>query len=148
MRALEIVVVLTCPAGAADCLARMREVLDCIERPMTRWPSSAEWERELPEWFVRACGRPMSDEEARDWLTRWRGMSREEQARASEDKAWSLPDWLYWMEPSNSVWQWTRAKQRSETELEVTLAVNGLPVALGAFTWLARVAGAAGVEAP
>ena len=90
----------------------------------------------------------MSDEEARDWLKKWRGMSRDEQARVSANAVWSLPDWLHWMEPGNSVWQWARAKQRSDTELDVTLAVDGLPVALGAFTWLARAAGAAGIEVP
>jgi hypothetical protein len=37
------------------------------------------------------------------------------------------------------------SEQRSATELEVTLAVEGLPVALGAFKWLARTAGAESV---
>lgn len=147
MSTFEVVVVLSCPAGAADCLARMREVLDRIESVGTRWPALDRWEQELPEWFVRACASPMSDEEAQAWLQRWRGMSQAEQSRASEEKPWSLPDWLYWMEPAQSVWRWTRATQRNALDLEVTLAVAGLPVALGAFKWLARTAGAERVTA-
>jgi hypothetical protein len=145
MSALEIVMVLTCPAGAANCHARMREVLDCIEAAGRSWPSLSEWERQLPGWFVGACASPMSEKEAQDWLQRWRGMSKAEQARITEEQRWSLPDWLYWMEPSHSVWRWIRAKERSTTELEVTLAVEGLPVALDAFKWLARAAGAASI---
>ena len=147
MSALEVVLVLTCPAGAAVCLARMRQVLDCVETARTVWPALDRWEEVLPEWFVRACAKPMSDEEAQSWLHRWRGMSQAEQSRVSEEQPWSLPDWLYWMEPTQSVWRWARARQRSATELEVTLAVEGLPVALGAFKWLARTAGAERVMA-
>jgi hypothetical protein len=142
MSAMEIDLVLNCPAGAADCLTRMRGVLDCVERAGPTWASLDQWEQDLPGWFVHACARPMSDEEAQDWLNRWRGMSKAEQSRVSEEQSWSLPDWLYWMEPSHSVWRWTRAKLRSALELEVTLAIEGLPVALGAFQWLARAAGA------
>jgi len=75
-------------------------------------------------------------------------MSRVEQARFSEDEQWSLPNWLYWMEPSNSVWQWLRATLLTPVDLEVTLAVDGLPVALGAFKWLARTAGAERIVDP
>lgn len=142
MSALEVVVALTCPAGAADCLARMRQVLECVESARTTWPSLDRWEEELPEWFVRACAKPMSDDQAQAWLQRWRGMSPAEQSRVTEEQQWSLADWLYWMEPTQSVWKWVRARQQSATELEVTLAVEGLPVALGAFKWLARTAGA------
>lgn len=125
----------------------MREVLDSVERATARWPSLDQWEHDLPEWFVRACARPMSDAEAQDWLQRWRSMPNAERSRVSEEQPWSLPDWLYWMEPSQSVWRWGRATQRTTVELEVTLAVEGLPVALGAFKWLARAAGAERVMA-
>jgi hypothetical protein len=107
--ALEVDVVLTCPAGAAACLARMRDVLDRVESVRTEWPALERWEELLPEWFVRACARPMSEEEAQRWMQRWRGMSEAEQSRLSEEQPWSLPDWLYWMEPTQSVWQWARA---------------------------------------
>ena len=147
MSVIEVVMVLSCPAGAAHCLARMREVLDRVERVGTRWPAVDQWEQDLPEWFVRVCAKPMSDAQAQAWLQRWQGMAQGEKARASEEAPWSLPDWLYWMEPAQAVWRWVRAAQRNTHELEVTLAVDGLPVALGAFEWLARAAGAERVTA-
>jgi hypothetical protein len=69
-------------------------------------------------------------------------MSEPERSRVDYERPWSLPDWLYWMEPTQSAWKWARARERSAFELEVTLAVEGMPAALGAFMWLARTAGA------
>ena len=142
MSALEVILTLTCPGSGEGCLAKMREVLDCVERVRNPWPTLDQWEGELPGWFVRACAEPMSDAAAQAWLQQWRRLSRAEQSRVERQQRWSLLDWLYWMEPAHSVWKWARARQRSRTELEVTLAVEGLPVALGAFEWLARVSGA------
>lgn len=144
MSALEIRLVLSCPHGAVDCLTRIREVLDTVVTARTSgvWPSLGEWEKLLPSWFVLACASPMSTEEADASMKRWRAMPDAEQARFSEQEQWSLPNWLYWMEPRHAVWKWVRAMQCGPTQLEVTLAVDGLPVALGAFKWLARTAGA------
>ncbi len=136
---------LSCPEGATNCLHKLREVLDRVERPGEVWPSVEQWEELLPTWFVEACATPMSNEEADAWLLRWRQMPESERLQAEDAKPWSLSDWLYWMEPSQSVWRWARATQRGPVELEVVLSVEGMPVALGAFRWLAQTAGAEGV---
>jgi len=143
---MDVRFVLMCPEGAASCLARMREVLDCIDRLRGVWPPLDRWRRELPAWFVGACADPLTREQAQAWVERWREMSPAEQVHAEETRAWSLPNWLYWMEPDQSVWRLAQAIHRSDTELEVDVAVDGRPVALGAFYWLARASGARSVE--
>lgn len=145
---LLIQLVLTCPNGADACRRHLREVLEPIEQAGEPWPPAAQWEQALPQWFVSACPRPMSTTEAQVWLEQWRRMAGSEQAEAVEKQAWSLPDWLYWMDPEQSVWRWQDATERSASELEVTLSVGGWPVALGAFNWLARTAGASSVSEP
>jgi hypothetical protein len=146
MNALRIGLTLTCSETAEECLARLREVLEPIEAAREPWPALEEWERLLPEWFVASCARPMSPEEARSWVEQWRKMSPEEQSLANASQHWSLPDWLYWMEPSHLVWKWADGKVRTSQELEVFLEVDGWPVPLGAFEWLARAAGAKDVR--
>ena len=121
---MELSLMLSCPDGAASCLLKLREVLDCVERPGEAWPSVEQWERLLPTWFVAACAMP------------------ETEGQSENTKPWSLADWLYWMEPDQSVWRWARATQHGSAVLEVVLSVEGMPVALGAFMWLARAAGA------
>jgi hypothetical protein len=143
---MKIRVLLTCPAGASECLAKLQEVLEPIEQVGVAWPTAESWERTLPHWFVSACAKPMSASEAEAYVARWRTMSREEQIEADKGEQWSLPDWLYWMEPKQSVWRWFGAAPTAPDKLEVTLTVEGLPVALGSFEWLARAAGASDVS--
>jgi hypothetical protein len=148
MNSLVIQLVLTCPDSADTCLRKLREVLEPIERAGEPWPLLVQWEQALPRWFVAACSPPMSASEARAWMEQWRAMSPSEQSETVKNQKWSLPDWLYWMESPQSVWRWQRAIVRSPCELEVTLDVDGWPVALGAFDWLARTAGASNVSEP
>jgi hypothetical protein len=148
MSSLVIQLVLTCADSAEACLQKLREVLETIERAREPWPTMAEWEQVLPPWFVAACSPAMSVSEAQAWLEQWRAMSQSEQSAAVENQAWSLPHWLYWMDPKQSVWRWRHATVRSPRDLEVSLEVDGWPVALGAFNWLARTAGASQISAP
>ena len=148
MNSFQIHVLLTCPTGAAQCLTRLREVLEPFENIGETWPTVQNWERVLPTWFTSACAIPMSSDEAQASNERWRRMSQEERAALAAKERWSLPDWLYWMEPEQSVWRWVDATIKTPNELVVTLAVDGWPVALGAFEWLARAAGADVVTVP
>jgi hypothetical protein len=89
----------------------------------------------------------MSSNEAQIWLEQWRSMPKEAHSKAAdEQQRWSLPDWLYWMEPQQSGWRWAGATEQAPGELEVTLWVEGWPVALGAFKWLAKAAGVVGMR--
>ena len=142
---MELSLKLSCPEGAANCLLKLREVLDHLERPREGWPSVDQWEQLLPTWFVAACAKPTSSEETNAWLLRWRQMPETERLQAEDTQPWSLADWLHWMEPDHLVWRWARATQHGPAVLEVVLAVEEMPVALGAFTWLARTAGAENV---
>ena len=146
MNPLRIRVLLTCPTGATECLAKLREVLETIQTAGDSWPAVERWEQVLPRWFVAACANPMSAEEAQAYVERWRKLSKDEQCEATKNQRWSLPDWLYWMEPEHSVWRWIGATLGTSHDLEVTLAVDGWPVPLGAFDWLARAAGADDVK--
>jgi hypothetical protein len=146
MKEMTIAVRVTCSAGSTACLSRMRDVLDRIESAPSPWPEVAEWERTLPPWFVAACATPMSRAEEDAFLRRWREMSDAERARESEAQQWSLPDWLYWMEPEQSAWRWITSSLVGAHELEVTLAIHDWPTPLGAFEWLAKTAGADHVE--
>lgn len=139
---MRIDVTLSCRESAEACLERLREVLVPIEAAREPWPVLVEWERLLPRWFVTACSVPMTQEEAQLWVERWRTLPPEQQAEASASKRWSLPDWLYWMEPGHLLWKWVGAEVRTSHELGVWLEVDGWPIALGAFEWLARAAGA------
>jgi hypothetical protein len=133
---------LICSAGAAESLAKLRDVLQPIENTTGRWPTVEEWEQVLPPWFVSASAPAMSPEQAKAWVERWRTMSKVEQSAAVGRQRWSLPDWLYWMEPDQAVWRWASATIRGPKELEVILEVDGWPVPLESFQWLAKTAGA------
>src|SRR5439155_26505091 len=128
MNSLKIQVLLTCPLGAADCLAKLREVLEAIQKAGETWPIVERWEQMLPTWFVSACAIPMSADEAQVYVERWRTMSKDEQAEVTKNQRWSLPDWLYWMEPHQKAWRWVDAMMVTSNELEVTPAVDGWPV--------------------
>jgi hypothetical protein len=88
----------------------------------------------------------MTQEEAQLWVEQWRNLSPDEQAAASASQRWSLPDWLYWMEPDRLLWKWAGAEVRTSHELGVQLEADGWPIPLGAFEWLTRAAGATAMK--
>lgn len=127
----------------AGVLGRMREVLRIVvAQPGAGWPSLDEWRQRLPPWFVDACAREMSKEEADEELARWRRSSPEEQQRDEEQRAWSLADWLYWFEPAQRTWSWWDSTIESARHARVALAVEAWPFPWGALKWLAHAAGA------
>jgi hypothetical protein len=146
MSPLTIRVVVECSNAASDSLTRMKEVVALVESSRSQWPSIEEWESILPQWFVLACGNPMSESEAREWVERWRKMTPAEQAVVEDTQRWSLPDWLYWMEPKQKAWSWITGVTRSAETLEIVVSVDGWPAPLGSLKWLARAAGADSVE--
>jgi hypothetical protein len=84
----------------------------------------------------------MSREAADAWLAWWRTLPPAEQARASQDRRWTLADWLYWLEPTQRQWYWWDAIVEDPDTLRLVVQVPGWPAPLGALQWLLRVAGA------
>lgn len=88
----------------------------------------------------------MTPVEAANWLAWWRGLDPQGQARAEEEKGWTLPDWLYWMRPDERQWYWWDLSVKSDRSATLAVAVPGWPAPLGALRWLLKVAGADSVD--
>ncbi|WP_322780119.1 hypothetical protein [Frankia sp. Cas4] len=127
---------------ALTVLRRCREVLiPVIDHQSDEWPSIAEWHQLLPEWFVAACPKEMSSEQAEQWLAWLHTLSEDEQAAVRRRKAWALEDWLYWLEPDRRQWFWWDAQFDEADTLDVYVEVMDMPVPLGALDWLLRASG-------
>lgn len=137
-----------CPMGAAEVLEKAKSVLKCIDQTaLVDWPSDEKWATILPDWFTASCAPVMTPEQAQRWLTSWKRLSRDEQARAELEKEWSLPDWLYWMEPKNRQWFWWDAKAIDDVDhILVAVEVDGWPFPWGALRWLFKASGASALE--
>jgi len=91
-------------------LEKVKSVLKTVDKAaLEGWPTNGK-PPNLPEWFTSGCASEMSDEQARKWLSWWKSLSPEEQARTEIEKDWSLVNWLSWMEPNNREWFWWEAK--------------------------------------
>jgi hypothetical protein len=133
-------VVATAPAPESV-LGRCREVLAVvIDHQAGDWPDVSAWRELLPSWFVEACP-DESPEETERWLAWWRSLPREQQVEAERARAWSLADWLYWLEPDERQWFWWAATVEDDA-LRVAVELSGWPAPLGALEWLLRTAGA------
>jgi hypothetical protein len=140
-----------CPDGAADALARIRNVLHRVvsmRATEAEWPDVDEWARELPKWFVDACRPELSQKEALAWLEKWRSLSPAEQAAEEERQPWALADWLHWFARSSDErqWRWLMGDTLGQDRLQITVEVEGFPTAYGALVWLLRAAGAVEVK--
>jgi len=129
--------------AAADVLRRSREVLHAVligAEPA--WPSVEVWSRRLPLWFVEGCAAEQSAEDREQWLDWWRGLDPAARASAAEERPWSFRDWLSWLQPGERQWFWWDGRVVGPDEARILVEVPSWPTALGALTWLLRVAGA------
>ena len=110
------------------------------------WPEEQDWKRLLPEWFVVACAREPTAEEAQAWLARWQSLPWEEQQREERAREWTLAAWLHWMQPDQRAWLWWDAVALDENRATVAIEVEEWPFPWGALAWLFRASGAASVE--
>jgi hypothetical protein len=128
-------------------LARCQEVLLVVlQHDEENWPPLTMWQRELPKWFVDACGPERTVEEAREWLSWWRTLPPDEQAAATDAKRWALSDWLWWLEPGQRTWYWLGARLIGSHDLRIFLQTDGSPAPTGALHWLLKAAGASAIE--
>jgi hypothetical protein len=83
--------------GDADRVAeRARDVLRAVlAHAGPPWPAVSEWRQLLPAWFVGGSAPERSRAEAERWLSWWRSLLAEEQARVAQEQRWTLADWLY-----------------------------------------------------
>lgn len=125
-------------------LERARMVLLDLNRyGAESWPQPDEWAVLLPDWFVAACAAAKTPQEAQAWLARWRRLTDDERRLEEASKRWSLPDWLYWMEPERRAWWWWDATDRPTPK--VAVQVDEWPFPWGALSWLLRASGAESV---
>lgn len=132
-----------CRCDAGQVGERAREVLRVVLAQADQsWPALSEWRLLLPPWFVESSAGEQSLEEAGRWLSWWRSLPAEERASVARARAWTLSDWLYWLQPSERQWFWWDALVENTDTLRVVVEVSGWPAPLGALDWLLRAAGA------
>lgn len=135
-----------CRGNAADVLNTAKGVMKaiCLQCALG-WSEEADWKSLLPEQFVSACAPEMTREQADELLKRLKALSDEDRAAEAKERPWSLDNWLYWVQPSERLWQWWDAKVESSNRIVVTVAVESWPFGWGALTWLFRGSGAVDV---
>lgn len=130
-------------ANAGEVLDRVRAVIEVvIDHQLGDWPDIEQWRSLLPGWFVDACADQMTRDQADAWLAWWQTLPADQQAAASDEVGWSLPDWLSWLEPDERQWFWWDARIEMPDRLRVTVEIPGWPAPLGALEWLLQAAGA------
>lgn len=138
-----------CTGDASDILERVKQILIIIDtESIAGWPAEDEWKNILPNWFVSVCAPSRTREQAEQWVTWWKTLPPDEQARVKKEKKWALDDWLYWMQPDNRQWFWWDAKALEDvTSIVVAVEVDGWPFPWGALRWLFIAAGAIDLNA-
>jgi hypothetical protein len=133
--------------SAVDVIERSRSVLrGVLTMTLDELRSPSAGALRLPVWFVAGCAPERSTEDDERWLAWWRGLDPEARARASDERPWSVGDWLYWMLPEERQWYWWDARVDRDRSARVFVEVAGWPTATGALQWLLRVAGASSVD--
>lgn len=139
---MEIQKRLLCKGNANVVLNNIIEIINIIHKFAKKYKTEEEWVCILPTWFIQQCSPPMTKEESEIWLAHWRNLPIEKQAEMIANKKWSLNEWLYWIAPEHMTWNWKNGEIQNVNEIIVKLSVEEMPVALGAFDWLARASGA------
>ena len=85
----------------------------------------------LPDWFIEQFKPLPTKLEADEWLSRWQRANAEEKSKMSR-KNWNFEGWLYWLLPENRQWL-IKSLSWTSTHVQFQLAVEGLPVPLGAL---------------
>ncbi len=137
-----------CAGDAREVLDRARNVLTEVSRAaLGPWPSDSAWQEMLPDWFVGECSTEETRERAEEWLSWWRGLPAEKQAKVEREERWTLAGWLYWLRPENRTWFWWDAAVEDSEAVLIVVEVNHWPSPWGSLRWLFRAAGAHDVDA-
>ncbi len=138
-----------CPMDPDLVLERVKSVLLALDEVASmEWLTDEEWKRELPEWFVSRCAKPLTLKQADERLRLRKKLPLEEELRVIDEYDWSLPEWLYCVNPTNRQWYWWDAKAiPEEGMIRVAVEVLDWPFPWSDLRWLFRVAGASTLEA-
>jgi hypothetical protein len=136
---------------SASVLAQIKNVLRtvvAVRAGGVDWPSTEEWARRLPRWFVEGCAPERTQAEIEEWLKFWRALPPLKRAAASEERAWTLSGWLHWFAPGGDErqWRWLDAGVEGDHRLWITIEVAGYPTAYGALRWLLRAAAVTNID--
>lgn len=132
-----------CAGDAPEVLARAREVMAAVlANSDGAWPSDEDWRGLLPSWFVEACADEETPEQTRERLARWEHLTFAERARETEHDAWSLDNWILWLEPEERQWFWWSAEAADPDQVVLRVEVPDWPAPTGALEWLLRASGA------
>ena len=122
---------------------RVREVLRVVLVIQSKpWPTETEWRLLLPDWFVATSSTEMTQDEAEQWLKKWRTMTVEQRAALDAIQRWSLADWLHWVQPSERQWEFWECVASNEHAVRLVIKIDAWPIAHAALDWLLRAAGA------
>ena len=136
-----------CPGNAHEVLRKTKEVLEVVlAHDKDDWPPDADWGTLLPEWFVSACAKEQSQEEAEASLKRWQSLPREEQGREEDERCWTVDGWMYWMHPDNRQWYWWDAMVPDTDTVIIAVTVPSWPFPWKDLGWLFRAAGAISLQ--
>jgi hypothetical protein len=138
----------SCDKNSQEVLDRVVSVLEIVCAESEKgWSDTADWRTLLPRQFVDSCAPEMTSLEAQQWLQGWRSLSQAEREADDRIRKWSLSNWIYWLKPSERLWQWWDASVVDSSHIIVRIAVYSWPFGCGAIGWLFRGSGAISVEA-
>ena len=116
-----------CPAGAAESLERVKEVMRVVAaQAHDRWPQERRWRQLLPTWFVELFENLSLDEILAD------------------ESLWHFESWLEAMRLRG--WEWWSSKLEDEVTWKVFLTAFEWPYRVGPLEYLAKVSGASELE--
>ncbi|WP_405584780.1 hypothetical protein [Streptomyces sp. NBC_01190] len=143
-------------------VALIREVLLAVlpyaADPDAEWPADEKWTEILPTWFVQRCApeAPERQGAAADWLTRWRGLTRQQRETETQTDAvadWRLLDWINLFDPDGMAdsrsWRWWHGGVSGRNTGWVRFGTDGHPYGGGgALRWLIEAAGGYDIALP
>jgi hypothetical protein len=133
--------------NASEVLEKARSLMILVDQAADKWPREDQWLKLLPDWFVKKCSPEITQEEAELELARLSNLAPSEQVEAEENAAWSVSNWLSFLQPENRNWYWWDAKILTSDCVAVAVEVDHWPFPWGSLRWLFRAAGAEKLEA-
>lgn len=144
----------SCPGNAAEIADRVRSVLVTVLVNLeSSCPSTDEWEKRIPGWlrdsFIDKSTHEKNVSRTKAWLSRTleERIASSDRSEDSNKDQWFLPNWIYWFEAENRLWEFWQCYAPNPFEVRLEVLIDEIPVAHSALDWLISVAGARDIEA-
>jgi hypothetical protein len=125
-----------CKGNASEVLERCKDVLKkVVGSELSYEDSNDDWSVILPQWFIEACAKEISQEEAVRLIATPSG-------QVFLANRWTLKGFLYFFRSDDRSWYWWDGKVKDSDTLVVQLLVYGFPFAWEALAFLLKAAGA------